>query len=70
MKVVALAVLAGTNHEGKMTVDYLWRKTRESLPEIMNPVKAKNHENRCVDWLSYKNLMNWDKRTKQFGDNP
>ncbi len=49
-----------------MTVDYLWRKTRESHPEIMNLVTAKNHENRHVDWLSYKNLMDWNKCAKQF----
>jgi len=66
MKAIASAVVSGTRHEGKISMDYLWRKTRESHPEIMNPVTAKNHENRCVDWLSYKNLMQWNKRAKQF----
>ena len=66
MKAIASAVVFGTHHKGEMSMDYLWRKTRESHPEIMNPVKAENHENHCVDWLSYKNLMQWNKRAKQF----
>jgi hypothetical protein len=66
MKAVAAALLADTTHEAKINVNYLWRKTRESHPEILNPVKAKNHENRRVDWLSYKNLIDWNKRAKQF----
>jgi hypothetical protein len=40
MKAVALAVLAGTKHEGKMDVEYVWRKTRESHPEIINLERA------------------------------
>ncbi len=39
---------------------------RESHPEIINPVRVKNHENRRVDWLSYKNLIDWNKRVKEF----
>ncbi len=35
-------------------------------PEIMNPVKAKNHEDRRVDWLTYKNIMEWNARAKKF----
>ena len=66
MKAVASAVIAGTKYEGKIDVEYLWRKTRLSHPEILNPVRAKNHENRRVDWLSYKNLMDWNKRAKKF----
>ena len=66
MKSVVSAVLAGTEHEGKMDIDYIWRKTREKHPEIINPVRAKNHENRRVDWLSYKNLIQWNKRAKEF----
>jgi hypothetical protein len=66
MKAVALALLAGTKHEGKMDVEYVWHKTRQSHPEIINPVRAKNHENRCVDWLSYMNLMDWNARAKEF----
>ena len=66
MKAVAAALLADTTHKAKINVDYLWRKTRESHPEILNPVKAKNDENRRVDWLSYKNLVDWNKRAKQF----
>ena len=66
MKAVASAVIAGTKYERRIDVEYLWRKTREKHPEIINPVRAKNHENRRVDWLSYKNLMDWNKRAKKF----
>ena len=66
MKAVASAVIAGTKYDGRIDVEYLWRKTREKHPEIINPVRAKNHENRRVDWLSYKNLMDWNKRAKKF----
>jgi hypothetical protein len=66
MKAVAAALLADTTHKAKINVDYLWRKTRESHPEILNPVKAKNDENRRVDWLSCKNLIDWNNRAKQF----
>ncbi len=48
MKAVASAVLAGTKYDGKIDVEYLWHKTRERHPEIINPVRAKNHENRRV----------------------
>jgi hypothetical protein len=40
--------------------------TRQSHPEIVNPVRAKNHENRRVDWLSYRNRMDWNTRAKEF----
>jgi len=41
MKAVTLAALADTNHEGQMTANYLWHKTRESHPEILNQVKPR-----------------------------
>ncbi len=66
MRQVASAVLVGMEHNGKINVGYLWRKTRQHHPEIMNPVRAKNHENHRVDWLTYKNLIDWNKRAKQF----
>ena len=66
MKAVASALMSGTTHEGSVSIDYLWRKTRLSHPEIMNPVKAKNHEDRRVDWLTYKNIFDWNLRAKQF----
>jgi hypothetical protein len=40
MKSVASALLAGTKHEGNMNVEYVWRKTRQSHPEIINPVRS------------------------------
>jgi hypothetical protein len=66
MKADASALPAGANHEGEMDVEYVWRKTRESHPKNINPVRAKNHKNRRVEWLSYKNLMEWNVHAKEF----
>ena len=38
----------------------------EKIPEILNPVKAKVNEDRRVEWLSYKNIMEWTARAKEF----
>ena len=43
MKAVASALVSGTSHESAINIDYLWRKTWLHYPEIMNLVKAKNH---------------------------
>ena len=64
MKATASALIAGTNHN--FSVDYAWRKTRMRHPEILNPVKAKNHEDRRVEWLTYKNIIEWNARAKKF----
>ena len=66
MKAVASALMIGTPHENAVNIDYLWRKTRSFHPEIMNPVKAKNNEDRHVDWLTYKNSHDWNARAKKF----
>ena len=39
---------------------------RTEHPEMLNPVRAKNHEVRRVDWLSYNNIIKWNDRVKQF----
>ncbi len=64
MRATASALIAGTNH--KFSVDYTWRKTRMAHPEILNPVKAKNHEDRRVEWLTYRNFIDWNARAKKF----
>ncbi len=41
MIATASALIANTDH--KFSANYAWRKTRMRHPEILNPVKAKNH---------------------------
>jgi hypothetical protein len=64
MKATASALIAGTDH--RFSIDYAWRKTRMSHPDMLNPVKAKNHEDRRVEWLTYNNIMEWNARAKKF----
>ena len=66
IQAVASALVAGSVHEDKTNIDYLWRFTRSLHPEILIPVTAKNHEDRRVDWLSYKNIVDWNLRAKKF----
>ena len=49
-----------------MNIEYVWRKTRTKHPEILNPVKTKNNEDRRVEWLTYKNIIDWTARAKEF----
>ena len=59
-------LVAGTAWENKFNLDYCWRRTRAKNPAILNPVKAKNNEDRRVEWLTYKNIMDWTACAKQF----
>ena len=60
------ALVAGTKWEGSFSHEYLQRAARSKYPEIMNPVRAKNHEDCRVDWLSYKNIVDWTERAKDY----
>lgn len=42
MIATASALTASTNH--KFSANYAWQKTQMKHPDILNPVKAKNHE--------------------------
>ena len=33
---------------------------------LINPSRAINNEDRCVDWLTYRNIIEWNKRAKEF----
>jgi len=48
------------------SLDYVYRKMSIDHPEMVNPVRAKNHKDRRVDWLSYNNIMKWNDGAKQF----
>ena len=66
MTATIIALVHKTKWEGKFDPDYAWRKTRIAHPEILNPVQAKNHEDRRVDWLSYKNINDWTDGAKKY----
>ena len=60
------ALVAKTKWDKAFSLDYIYCKMRTEHPEIVNPVRAKNHEDRRVDWLSYNNIIKWNERAKQF----
>ena len=60
------ALIYGTEWEEQVNIDYLWRRARKDHLEIMNPVRAKNSDDRRVDWLTYKNVRQWNGRAKKF----
>ena len=66
MKALTEGLVANNKWEGVFSTEYCWRKARKNHPEIMNPVKAKVNEDRRVEWLSYKNVMDWTARVKEF----
>jgi hypothetical protein len=63
---VSHALVNGTKWEGTFSHQYLFNAARRKYPEIMNPVKAKSHEDRRVDWLSYKNIHDWTDRVREY----
>jgi hypothetical protein len=56
----------GTPWDEVFTTQGCWRKTLKNHPEVMNPAKAKNNENRRVEWLTYRNIKDWTAREKSF----
>ena len=66
MKALTEGLVANTKWQNVFSTEYCWRKTRKNHPEILNPVKAKVNEDRRVEWLSYKNIMEWTARAKDF----
>ena len=66
MKATIEALALGTDWESKVNPEYVWRKTRKEHPEILNPVQAKNHEDRRVDWLSFANINTWTDVAKEY----
>ena len=66
MLTMSRALKIGTEWEGKFTDEWAWRKARADHPEILNPVKAKNHEDRRAEWLTYNNINEWTDGAKAF----
>ena len=66
MRAIGGALTLGTPHENKFSIEYLWRQTRIRHPKMIMPAKAINNEDRRVDWLTYHNIMDWNKKAKAF----
>ena len=66
MRALAGALTMGTRHENKFSTDYLWQRTRNNHPRMIMPAKAINNEDRRVDWLTYKNIKDWNQKAKEF----
>ena len=59
MKALTKGLVAKTKWQGVFNTKYCWRKTQKNYPKILNPVKAKVNDNCRVEWLSYRNIMDW-----------
>jgi hypothetical protein len=66
MRTLATAIMLGTPHEGKLTLAHIWKATRHNHPEYIKPKKAVDNEDRRVDWLTFKNITDWNIRAKSF----
>ena len=66
MRAIGKAVTLGMPFENKFSINYLWKKMRVDHPHLILPVKAINNENCRVDWLTFKNIINWNKTAKDF----
>ena len=66
MRTLATAITMGTPHERKHTAAHIWKKTRLRHPEYIKPAQAVENEDRRVDWLTYKNIIDWNARAKKF----
>ena len=56
--------MLGTPHENKFSMEYLWRQNRIKHRKMIMPAKAINNEDRRVNWLTYKNIMDWNEKAK------
>ena len=66
IKTLTSGLVVGTEWENKFNIDYCWCRTRAKNLAILNPVKAKNNEDHHVEWLTYKNIMDWTDHAKDF----
>jgi hypothetical protein len=66
MRAIAMAVKLGTPFENKFSINYLWKKTRVDHLSLIFPVKATNNKDCCINWLTFKKIINWNKATEEF----
>ena len=55
----ATTLIVGTKWSGKINTDNAYRKARTKYPEILQPIKVKDSEDRQMNWMSYKNINDW-----------
>ena len=60
------ALVHGTKWQGKLNPEMMWRKTRQDHPGIINPVNAKDNDDRRVDWLNFNTVNEWTDAVKTF----
>ena len=66
LKATSEALVSGTEHEGTFNHEYAVRASRRRHPELLLPARAKNNEDRRVDWLTFKNINQWTDGVKKF----
>ena len=66
MKTVVRALMQHANWDGKIKDYYAWRRTRMDFPELTIQNNAKNHEDRRAEWLTVKNINDWNDDGKAF----
>jgi hypothetical protein len=59
------ALMDGTTHQNMHDDEYVWRLMRVRHAEIINPSQQLNSEDRRVEWLTYKNVIDWNKHAKE-----
>jgi hypothetical protein len=64
--IACIRIDMGMPHKGKLSANYMWRKTLVEHPALTKPAKAINNEDYCVDSLMYKNIMDWNKCAGEF----
>jgi len=66
MRKITAAVTLGSLHENKFSAAHLWRRTRIDHPTLINSSRTINNEDCCIDWLMYRNIIEWNKHAKEF----
>ena len=66
LKVAVDALTTGTKWEGTFDTEYALRAARRRHPELLNPVGAKNTDDRRMDWLTFKTITEWTDHMKSF----
>lgn len=64
MHAIISALTMGTVYDSVFDVEYVWRVTRERHGNIINPEKQVNNEDRRNDWLTWQNVVNWNRNVK------
>ena len=59
-----MALTVGTKWENKLKPDYVWRRVRMDHPGLINPSKAKESEDRRIDWLTFWSINEWTDTVK------